>query len=306
MNNAKVLLFTYNRLDHTKRTIEALKNNCQATNSDLIIFSDGYKSDKDRGAVESLREYLNTVDGFKSVELNYAPKNKGLAESVISGVSAVLKNEESVIVLEDDLITSTDFLKFMNHALQFYKEDARIWSISGYKPQLELPGYEKDVFLSLRASSWGWATWKDRWETIDWDVKDFAQINGNRFIQNEFNRGGEDLFLSLKKQVLFGGSSWAIRWCYSQFKQSKYTIYPMVSKIENIGFDESGVHGFTGEKGRWDAALDSKDLVLEKDLMLDSMVLEAFRNKYNLTARSYMGYWLKKLGLFKTVKRYFK
>ena len=165
---APVCLFTYNRLEETRKTLEALSANYLAKESDLIVFSDGAKSDDDVEKVEAVRAYLKTLSGFKSINISEAGSNNGLASSIISGVTEVLKDRKKVIVLEDDLISAPNFLDFMNQALDFYKDEQEIFSISGYTMDLDsLSKHNKDYYLNYRASSWGWATWDDRWKEID-------------------------------------------------------------------------------------------------------------------------------------------
>ena len=174
MNLAPIILFVYNRPEHTKKTVEALKSNLFASESLLFIFSDGYKNQNDKRAVEDVRKYISTISGFKEIKINLKDNNLGLANSVISGVTEVINKYDKAIVLEDDIITSKYFLKFMNEALDFYEEDKRIYSISGYNFPIKIPeSYQHKIYISPRPSSWGWATWKDRWEKVDWNISDF-------------------------------------------------------------------------------------------------------------------------------------
>ena len=178
-----ILLFVYNRLEHAKKTIEALKNNYLAKESELIIFSDGPKKEKDKNNVEKVRNVIKNIEGFKNVEIKISENNKGLANSIISGVTEIINKSEKVIVLEDDLITHPYFLTYMNEALDYYKNNNKIWSISGYCPPIEIPNnYYNDIFLSPRASSWGWGTWKNRWDLNDWEIKDFDNFIKNKKI----------------------------------------------------------------------------------------------------------------------------
>ena len=193
--------------------------------------------------VSLVRNYIHKIDGFKSVHIIEAEKNKGLAKSVITGVTEIINEKGKVIVVEDDLITSPQFLTFMNDALDFYEDEKKIWSISGYQFPFELPEtYTKSVYVAYRSSSWGWATWKDRWETIDWEVKDYSSYKYNPLRIAKFCKGGTDLDKMLRYQMQGKIDSWAIRWCYNQCKQDKYTIYPVKSLVNNIGTDGRGTH----------------------------------------------------------------
>ncbi len=246
MRLAPILLFTYNRLLHTKQTVEALKKNKLADRSDLIIFSDGAKGEQDAEQVSAVRDFLKTVDGFKSVEIIKRNKNLGLANSIINGVSLIIKQYGSVIVLEDDILTSPAFLTFMNTLLNRYEDNKQVYSITGYNhPQnlMRMPKkYPYDIYFNPRAGSWSWGTWKDRWEKADWEIQDFNSFIKNKASRNEFNQGGDDLTITLKQQMEGKIDSWAIRWCYALFKNDALCIYPSKSYVDNIGLDGSGVH----------------------------------------------------------------
>ncbi len=165
MDLAPIVLFVYNRPDLTKETLSALKKNTLASESELFIFSDGSKSEKDFDKVNEVRKLIKNINGFKSVRVFENKENKGLANSIIFGVTKIINKYGKIIVLEDDLITSKYFLKFMNEGLNFYKNNKKIGSITGYnKPShfMKFKNYDKDLYLSSRFSSWGWATWKDR------------------------------------------------------------------------------------------------------------------------------------------------
>ena len=169
---APICFFVYKRLDETKQALEALQKNSLAKDSDLIIFSDGFKNESDREKVNAVREYIQTVSGFKSVTINSSEQNKGLATSIIDGVTKIITDRGKVIVLEDDLVVAPNFLQFMNQALFFYSEVKSVFSISGYTMNLSgLEDYEYDYYVGYRASSWGWATWEDRWMDVQWTIE---------------------------------------------------------------------------------------------------------------------------------------
>ena len=149
MNLAPIILFVYNRPEHTKKTLESLKINELASDSLLFIFSDGNKNENDRKSVEEVRNYISTISGFKEINIILREKNLGLADSVISGVAEVIEKYGKAIVLEDDIVTSKYFLKFMNEALDFYDADKKIYSISGYNFPIKIPkSYQHKIYIS--------------------------------------------------------------------------------------------------------------------------------------------------------------
>lgn len=244
MNNlSPIILFVYNRPDHTKQTVESLLQCKLASKSSLYIFSDAPKTDEQKSKVDQVRKYIHCINGFKEIIIEESSVNKGLANSVIYGVSKIFESHESVIVLEDDLKVSSYFLNFMNEALKKYKDDKNIYTISGYSFPLQmLKEYRKDVYLSYRSSSWGWGTWKDKWGKAEWDNSFFSEILNNKKLQNKFNRAGNDYSPMLIKQLKGVIDSWAIRWAYIQMKNEAHTLFPIKSLVRNIGLDGSGTH----------------------------------------------------------------
>ncbi len=242
-NLSPIILFVYNRPEHTKQTVESLLQCKLANESVLYIFSDAPKTDEQKSKVDQVRKYIHCINGFKEIIIEESSVNKGLANSVIYGVSKIFESHESVIVLEDDLIFSSKFLEFMNEALKKYKDDKNIYTISGYSfPIQMLKEYRKDVYLSCRSSSWGWGTWKDKWGKAEWDNSFFSEILNNKKLQNKFNRAGNDYSPMLIKQLKGVIDSWAIRWAYIQMKNEAHTLFPIKSLVRNIGLDGSGTH----------------------------------------------------------------
>lgn len=239
---APICLFTYNRLESTQQTIEALKQNYLAKESVLIIFSDGAKNEENKAQVQSVRDYLHTIDGFQSVEIIESPVNKGLANSIISGVSQVIEQYGKVIVLEDDIITLPNFLDFMNEALDYYFDNQDIQSINAFSVYLK--NNIGDYFFQTRPFPWGWATWKDRWY-IDIFNKDliYKNIKQNENMLSRFNNEcGADAKRMLLNSLSNKNNSWYIRWTFYHFLNNKLSLYPKYSLVYNIGFGKEGTH----------------------------------------------------------------
>ncbi len=243
---APIVLFAYARPWHTETTLRSLAANHGASAHDLIVYLDGPRSADDAVAVAQVFEVVAEFAGsgrFRSVGVTRSARNRGLAGSVIRGVGEVLASHETAIVLEDDLLLAPDFLTYMDDALTVYADDPRIWSISGYTPPLAtLTGRAHDLYLSLRASSWGWGTWRRNWTRVDWAVQDYARFEFDLLARRAFNRGGRDLAAMLDAQMDGRVDSWAIRWCYAQHTHGMYSVTPATSKVRNIGLDGSGTH----------------------------------------------------------------
>lgn len=246
MKLAPVVMFVYNRADHFAQTYEALSRCKEATETDLYVFSDGARSEKDIEKVNNVRAAVREVEEttvFRTMEVIESPVNKGLAASVIAGVTKILEKYGRVIVVEDDCLTSSYFLSFMNKSLEFYERNQRIGAIAGYTPELSLPGnYKEDVFLAYRSCSCAWATWADRWQNIDWELEKVKDFYRNSELIKKLNCNGSDRFIRLYRQTKGNGSSWSVRFGAHLVRNNQLTVYPRYSYVQNIGCDESGVH----------------------------------------------------------------
>lgn len=249
---APVALFVFNRPEHTRQTLEALSQNYNALETELYVFSDGSRDDRDAASVAAVRDVINNIHGFARRTIVEQPVNLGLANSIISGVSKILEVHEEVIVLEDDLITSKYFIDYMNDALNFYKCDAKSFSVTAYtlpSAYFQVPeDYEFDTYAGYRCSSWSWGTWRDRWETVNWNMGYYRRFLQDSRAQNEFARGGKDLIKMLRLQFEGRIDSWAIRFCYAHFQSDRHCIYPTKTLVANIGLDNSGVHSHPDER----------------------------------------------------------
>src|ERR1700761_2145465 len=74
---APIALFVYNRLDHTRRTVEALRANHLAAQSELFIFADAAKDESGAAAVAAVRKFIRAIDGFRSVTIRERERNLG-------------------------------------------------------------------------------------------------------------------------------------------------------------------------------------------------------------------------------------
>ena len=241
---APIVIFCYDRRKELEGMIKTLSLNKYAQDSDLFVFCDGPKNDMAAVKTKEVRDYVKTISGFRTVNVSESNVNKGLAPSIISGVTKILEKYDSVIVVEDDLILSTNFLAWMNEALWQYKDNKDVFSVSGFCPSVlkEDQIYQYDAFFTRKAHSWGWATWKDRWQQVDWDILDWETFSQSKKLQRAFNSIGSEMSGLLFAQMNGVKSSWWVRFCYSQFKLGKETVYPVRSKVINDGFTEEATH----------------------------------------------------------------
>lgn len=237
LNPAPILIFTYKRIDSLKKVIESLHKNSPIYRQELYIFSDGPKNEKDKSQVIKLRKYLLKIKGFKKIIIIKRKKNFGLALSIINGVSKIIKFKKKAIIIEDDVVVGKHFLKFMNFNLNKYKNEKKIWHVSGWNWNFRFPKYKYDVFFIRYATCWGWATWENRWKYFEKDSKKLIQsFNKNKIrkfnLENHYNFWSQ--IIRNENRII---NTWAIFWYATIFNNKGLSINPLYSMVKNIGND---------------------------------------------------------------------
>jgi hypothetical protein len=262
---APLIVFGYKRKEHIKNTLKALNNNYLAGSTKLYIFLDGARNVDEQADVEAVQNYVSNFStncNFQEVIIKKSEQNIGLANSIINGVSSIIEKYDKVIVVEDDLITTRNFLQFMNDALDFYQHDNKIGMIEGYSlPLKSLKLYTHDIYLSKRGGSWGWATWKDRWNKAEWELENYKKHLASKKLQKKLAQGGTDLPYMLNLQANGKLNSWAIRWCLTMSLHNWLTICPKYSMVQNCGMDNSGEN--CSETHDYDVEIEEKPYKLE-------------------------------------------
>lgn len=244
---APIVLFVYNRPNHTKKTIEGILANPEAKDSILYIFADGLKpsaDEKSRNNLIEVRKYIRTIKGFKDVIIEESDFNRGLAGATIYGCTKVINKHDKMIMLEDDDIPTPYFLGYENACLNKYEKDERIWCVAGYTDTNAMPPQSgDDIFMVNRPSSWGFGTWKRCWEKIIWDLDNLHGLFMHKDIIRGFDKwGGRDHYQTMSDLLNSKNSSWSIRFHFTGYINGTYTIYPNKSLISNIGCDGTGTH----------------------------------------------------------------
>ena len=209
----------------------------------------------------AVRSSLDGLRGFKSVEVIRRASNMGLAKSIIGGVTELCRRHGLAIVVEDDLVTSPYFLRYMNEALALYQDCPEVISIHGYVYPVKeaLP----ETFFIKGADCWGWATWQRGWALFNQEGSRLLAELEQRHLTAEFDFNGTFAYTDMLRQQIAGANdSWAIRWYASAFLRDKLTLYPGRSLVQNIGLDASGVH--CGQSGSYQVCLTERPVRVER------------------------------------------
>tara|TARA_B100000795_G_C22722830_1_gene408199 strand:- start:120 stop:1016 length:897 start_codon:yes stop_codon:yes gene_type:complete len=240
--NTPILIFTYKRLKSLKRLIKSIKLNKNYNKHKLYILSDGSKKKSDQTQINKVRSFCKKIRGFKSKKIILRKENFGLAQNITMGVSELIKKYGSVIVLEDDLVLSKNFLEYINLALAKYKKNKKVWHITGWSDNLGIKKNENDVYFSKHMNCWGWATWLDRWKYFEKNpnklVKKWKKTEINKLDQNGIYNNWSQVLRNKHNQI----NTWAVFWNITIFKKNGLCLNPINSLVINKGDDQYSTH----------------------------------------------------------------
>ena len=248
---APIVLFVYNRPYHTEQTLLRLSMNALADESVLYIYADGAKENASAEALKNIaltREVVRSKKWCKEVQVIESPVNRGLAGSIIKGVTEVMAKHGKAIILEDDIVTAKGFLKFMNEGLEMYSAAPNVAGISGWSFPIESKG---GTYFSRVGACWGWATWARVWNKVDFDATALiARLEQEQRV-HDYNLGGAyDYFAMLNKQAKGELDSWAVRFYTNYFLWGSLFLFPQKSLVQNTGFDGTGTNYTEGRGGK--------------------------------------------------------
>ena len=251
MRCAPIVISVYDRLEHLRRCVDSLKRNELASYSELYVISDAASKETDIPLIDAVRSYIRSIVGFKKVYPVFRKTNMGGNRSILTAFHDIFQIYDSFISLEDDIVVSEDFLQYMNDALVYYKEDKRIFSICGFNTPFKLTeSYKEYIYFYPCNSPWGIATWKDRWEAVNHDYFDrYSELKKDKQKYKEFTSVGfyikGILQADSKKEIVASD----LRVYYHMFQHHMCSVFPVVSKTQNWGFDGTGEH--CGNKNAW-------------------------------------------------------
>lgn len=232
-----IALFTYRRPWHTQQVLESLKRNAI---DKLYIFQDGLRDERDREDWQKVSDLIRGVD-FVPTEIFISDINRGLANSIISGVDYVFSKHDMAIALEDDIRLSSQYISFMHECFCRYRDNPEVSCVAGGGWAIELPNSSYDAFFSLRMSSIAWGTWKDRWQQYDRDYTLLARILHDPEKKKILNQCGTDIETIMRAQLLGECDSWALFWTLMQINNKQVCVLPTQYLAQDIGHD--GVKG---------------------------------------------------------------
>lgn len=248
-NRAPICLFVFNKIHLIDKVLKSIQENKNFKKHNMYIFSDSNLESKDKEKITKLRLKLIAFQRkHKNVNIIFRKKNFGLKKNIIFGVNQIIKKYKRIIVIEDDLILAKNFIDYMEDNLHFYKNKKKVFSISGYSPNIikkSIKNYNYSNFFSHATSSWGWATWADRWKLF----KPIYKVDANKLFKAKklFNLCIKDNFFSFKDINVKKRDLWAANFNFASLNNNKLNSFPIISKVSNIGFDGTGQGGISSK-----------------------------------------------------------
>lgn len=283
---APIVVFSYNRPDHLRRTLEALAKNDLASQSVLYIYCDGAKpdaSDEQKERIAKNREVAMNAAGFKELHVVEREKNVGLKNNIVGAVTEIVNRYGRIITLEDDVVSSVGFLKFMNEALELYQDEEKVMHISAYMypHKTRLPD---TFFFSVPYPGGGWATWKRAWQHYNDNTEVLYEKWKDKWELFDV-LGGDYLSKQLERNLDGTMNTWFVKWHAVLLEKGALTLYPGRSLTNNIGFDDEATHCYVTSKF---------DVVPMDYVKVNRIPLTVNKKARNVIFVFYQGHWYNK------------
>lgn len=316
---APIIITVYTRKQNLENLISSLLECPEACNSDLYIFSDAASKKEDELMVSEVRDYISTIKGFKSVTAIKPDINSRISKiyHVRNKIIELFEHFDKYIFLEDDNIVSKHFLRYMNDAMDFYKDDSRITAVSAYTVPIKFPfWYKKDIWLGKRYCPWGYGMRKEWYYQFNRTSYDRYSIATKKENIKKFYAVGRDILNILYDDSTGKISAGDVKIVFDQVMKNQYTLFPTKSLVRNVGFDGMGEH--CCETNRFDTKLNCDvdyGIVFEKNIKECKSISKRFQKFQDNTTilgtikyktKTYLKFILKKLGLFDFVKQKIK
>jgi len=235
---APVLLITFNRADNTRKVFEKIRD---AKIKKLYVANDAPRpgNSNDKKNRNEIRDMLREIDWECDLQTLFHEKNQGNGFGPVAALNWIFQYEEKAIILEDDCVPSMPFFDFCNHCLEEYKDDDRVWLISGRSHNSSHPIFNKYDYIYTRfAHTLGWASWKRCWEHFDMNLTQWTDFYLDGGFKNVvlFGKEGKMMNKYFEKFTKKPINSWDARWMFTVLSNSGFGIVPSENLIENIGY----------------------------------------------------------------------
>ncbi|MEI6581744.1 MAG: 50S ribosomal protein L11 methyltransferase, partial [bacterium] len=278
-----VALFVFNRHQDLQSTLDCLK---KSGVRNLWVFADGPRTTEEKELTDQVREIISDIE-WVVPKIHYQQNNIGLSESIRNGLDTVFKKHDCVIVIEDDICVAPVFYNYMVKCLERYRDRSDILGVTGLRypfSRRSLNKAEEDVFLAPRFSSWGWGTWKDKWEQIDFNLSHIEKrLQESPSI--DLGIAGSDAATSI--ELLRNGNlsgCWDVYVLMNMLLNNQSFVWPKYNMVENTGLLE-GTHA-DGEAPNWVLRWEKpaeKSLIAPADLRKSGMIVGDFVDFFNLS-----------------------
>lgn len=247
MCNSPVLLIFFNRPETLREVFEQIR---KAEPSRLYLAQDGARDERDMAAIKECRAIVDNIDWDCQVFRRYSVYNQGCGIGPYNAISWVFENEEQAIVLEDDCVASQSFFRFCDEMLSLYKEDERVFLVTGCNLELK-SSVATSYFFGNAGTNWGWATWKRNWDKIDYSCewvndRDILRSVRKRIANVSRRAAREEIAIFKKTNALVSAgkniSYWDVQWQAVRYLNNQLSIIPSVNFITNIGIGATSTH----------------------------------------------------------------
>ena len=263
IREVEVLIVGFNRPELLKKRINEIYES--KVENLRISIDGGIKSHTIE--MDLLKQYAqNKFSKLDNFELNHHKNNLGLVKHITGEISNVFKKSQYIIVIEDDVKISTNFISNMINGLNIHKMNNSIGIVCGFSP-LHFKYFKNKWRASKYPYVWGWACSKTAWQNYSYDLSevDIEKALLSSKTWNHLKPSQKIKWLGIFKKAQENPlRTWDAQLMFLSYCKDFKNLAPIFSIIGNEGFNDSRAVHTKGSKSRFVTTSNLSHQVLTK------------------------------------------
>jgi hypothetical protein len=238
--SVQILLIGFNRLEKLETRLHELRS---VTSSDVFVSIDWQSENQAKKFRKVLENESSSWPKLSKFEFEIKGENLGLARHITQAISHAFITYKAVIVIEDDIPITKDFIDLLSRELQDLEFAQKYASVGGFSTICLPPRFERFNFTreSKYFLCWGWGTTREVWSNyqLELDNENFAHELSDSEIWNGLSIFQKKTWLGRFSKVASNPNrTWDIQFQYMAFKLNLKHILPVGRLTENDGFHD--------------------------------------------------------------------
>lgn len=238
MVNTPVLFIAFARPEYASQSFNAIK---KARPKKLYFYSNKAREDKPEEVKrnEEVRSLVKQIDWDCEVKTWFREDYVDVFTSLWGAIDWIFDNEKEAIVVEEDVVTCPAFYEYMDAMVEKFRDNDKVWIVSGDNATPEFNPKGLGYFPTRFADIFGWASWADRWHSIDRRMEKWPEFRKSKafhdYYGNWLQRKIQRFYFDQVYNNYETYNPWDFVFNYNLALNNAYSIMPFVNMVASIG-----------------------------------------------------------------------